>query len=875
MAKHKNKQTIEERFSALVDEWALHLRTSANLRDFESGHTKSFLKLVSDLRYGKNPSDSKDPLLAQALRTIIDASRMAGHFGHLFELRRHFSSYLLDKKFETYFTTEDSHDIGMQILSQGHLQLFASNHDFFKATCRKELSQLRNVYKIKRHELFKESQQRFIDRAENASAPELWEILIDLKKKCRLDKRRMNRVGRAVINHLFEIRDITFMQDFVLHMKAKSTIGNITPILSETQAKAIAQSFLTDDNLTDYVRFTRKYSFSKDIIAALDAEYDTRLPIFLDKNAQAAAQTHREKRLDDVFKAILLIKETLNLESSGLQIWHDQFLDHSLNSNDPLAILHFLQASAYHQIFKRVELSSDHAKTLAESLTRANQPHAVLSLYRHLTNRYPQLQDVVADYTDITPAADKSILQSLAAILDPEQDNKEFLNALILMHRGDIIKAQADDLSPVWMSLEASNKDHADEHTLSAKKLKRMFLEVGRYNWVTQMQRPVIMPMSYDPSLSLHENLHLHYGLEGHKTGIFSDKFGAAKLLHAPEGALDYQFNFMGLRTRHKTVKGRDELLVLPVLKINDDMFRTVQNSGDVSLFKHLQEISACINHDYAHALTASLLAPYYGVNTLWALKYGSTPHALALGYKDAFPYQNLPQVNRTYDKDSQFMPQYKEAGGYEGHILHAQKLLYARYRHNTPYGEKLMDHIHDYFDSLEKLSDKMTALNGLRTSEMAQIYFASLVYHHLLYMVPYTHPILQLCEERTAQLPVSQETLQSAIHYSLPFANVDSPSHLRDATNTSYLSLSDMSKKQAIRIIAHGDRFHLWDDLHYAGNEKANETALPDLRKVFCLSAQDMAQARNAERERLYDRWRSSPRRFEVKSLRKSHLAA
>lgn len=422
-------------------------------------------------------------------------------------------------------------------------------------------------------------------------------------------------------------------------------------------------------------------------------------------------------------------------------------------------------------------------------------------------------------------------MHDLSPILNDMADYTGFLQSLYNASHAATAKQQADALMPVWQAIEKSD---TKSNKLTTTALHDMFTHIARYLNVVQLQRPLIAPYSHHLSAQL--NMVMRKTMPDdmyNSTKITSyGDFGTAKILPNRK----YKFTFLRAR------QNNTHLSVIPVIMIDPDIMAQTVEHGGRDLLQTFQSLTDISNHDYIHAATAPIINAYYGEG---ALHLEHTPYMQA--HKTQNPLRTLYPKNETSWQVCKQSPMALAAYDFttplEGHALLAHKALFTKYLDQSPTAI-LID---TYFDQLSTL---MTKVDAPIAHEIGQ-YYTLMLYHRMLHMLPFTHPVMQHIEQRGAALPIPHDDWQSTYTHLINPENATTqarkdqlkimPIRIRTHTKLSGSgSTHEQSASQLIRMCAHVNGMQYWTPLHYAPHKDAKQ-ALPDLHRVLRTTSDEL----------------------------------
>lgn len=436
------------------------------------------------------------------------------------------------------------------------------------------------------------------------------------------------------------------------------------------------------------------------------------------------------------------------------------------------------------------------------------------------------------------------MLKTASPILNDAQSVTTFIQQIAKMDKDDLAIAQANALAPIWQAIETSD----DAQDLTAPRLHRMFTQISALMHVTQLQRPIIAPLS--PILT--------QALESTNTPdlismLYGDDFGYKTLFTAPktQHPHQYQFTFMSVKSISQQ---KQHLTVMPVIRMDANQLALAQAHAPADMLTSFQDLFATINHDYIHAATAPIINTYFD-NAQNTIPLHTTPYAQALNYSDAkqTPYYVLYQGEGVQTSTPLSLTHYNASKFYlEGHALFAHKQLYSA--HIDPNSD--IKSVTTFFAGLNTLTRRLHEQYDAQTATTTAQYFTLLVYERALHMVPYTHPIIKAIETAAAALPVDKQSWLDLIKNKITPNQTDDFDTTVDKNGVAQFLREEFSKNahieneptlRLIRMCAHMQSPLYWLRLHKETyNARARKTAISDLHTVLKTTISELNAAQN-----------------------------
>lgn len=845
----------EERIKLLVARYLNHI--AATKKDSQTEIDTEFQEIRYETARLKLPASLVDDAAQAIVSAYLNKGEDLGALRFLHTCLR--KSYLADAG--SVATPDAMEALARRVIRNKTPYLYHEYRSIFEKLCPDALTDLDNDYtnacKGRKETLFSEIRYDLARGMNKAAQGKLVQLT-----RYGTDRTAIDEILRDSLALLCASGDYEKAFEFITTDGFERFSSNRFSYFSGDDVKAIASHFVAKGDLKNYkelrallasavpdlhesVADLYEQSRTRELSALFDSAYDR----FLGGNAGQG------------WTRLRTAKHKLDATDTEMQGMAERILDGFIEHSQYDRALLFLQSPEYLRNIRKSGLNACHVHEMADSFRAYGMPAALQALRAHIRDHGLDI-----DWPEkIAAPSDSDVLATFAPVVVDVRSTHALARTLLTTKHADIADLQARALEPVWQALEI-----ADAHTPAfrtderetpfvAGDLRGIFRNVARYMNVLQFQLPMIAPLSHNTG-NLIKNACRDLGHEGAlEAGIFggSNSFGASKVCYSLGKTHDTQFTFVVIvkpesRNACGEVLEEKRLYSLPLIRLDDEILKATLDFGGIGMLRHFQQLEAIKNHDWFHHVTARNLNPYFG-HSPTQLTEDEQPYARILGA----PQQQKIWVSRnetvmTYGTEKtigDFVRKYGSPGfygsvpkpeldvfgntPYEFHGMHIQRALYQGYLHDGPEGRRAEGHINGYFDGLEKLAARMSGRAGDPGPELVRMYYATLIYNSLLYVVPHSHPLMRLCEDRVDGLGMSRTYLEYNVNARIHRRNEASRFLINQESGLSCDNVAGMTAAEIVRWNAYALANNFMVRLHKKNpeTEAAHAVALPALR--------------------------------------------
>lgn len=597
--------------------------------------------------------------------------------------------------------------------------------------------------------------------------------------------------------------------------------------------------------------------------------------------------------MDVAMNQVRIARQRLQMDNDALRTAVYEVIDDLLAEKKAVqASALIMQVDSLEYLGLMESLSSERAAGMMRGLAVVSDMKMIMFALR-LRETNPSVADALGVQDDMLRQIEgPQILAGLAPIVTKGNNATYDLAAVIhiVQHRA-MGAAQADALQDVWDALERADPAiplmpeleniHPGEPPVEvmqgrpdipfrAAELHKLSCDVSRLMNVVQTQIPIITADSISVDRMLDRTVTEYDEFSASRMDSSSAFVnGSATNVSVAENdeRLKSRFGFI-IVSKQETqdvdgiaVKQR-KLVAMPIVTIDDDILAQTMDHGGEEMLRHLQMVGGIFNHDYFHHFTARIINPYFGFFRSNALEIQQTPYGIMMGAARDVPHTR-PDKDETitalgieqtarFNREKYEEPRWKQfnrVNTYEFHAMHLHNILYQKYMDDGETGQRLRGHVTGYMDELAALGDRLSQSGAKpRAVDTLKIYYTNLMAFHLLRLVPFNHPVMELLESKVEALDIGKGRLQEFVRRVLPdpeYSGHDST--LKRLTQRTGLAAErvanpeELSPAECVRACAFFAAERVLNPMYNPRYEEARGYALSALRQSVSVVQRDM----------------------------------